>query len=833
MVSFENPLLLLLIIPVVAGAIYFVMKGGKRSLILSRMIVLSLLVVAIAGPYTFISEVTQEENPQLVIISDNTDSMQLFEKEVGDEMYESLTAKTPTTFIEIDGDRTPLGDAIMQYSTGDRQIVLVTDGNSNYGADLEEAFEVAKETDTTVYAIVPELMYNDLSVKVEGDKTAVQGNEYRFNLIIEQAEEEFTEYDFSVYADDILIRGGSRSQSERQNTLSVTHTFNTLGAHTLRVELDPKDEDFDSINNEFYKAIYVVPRPEIQYVTDETDAPLSEIVFNLYDASYSSGLKDLDTEKAVIIDNIPATRLSEQDVAKLTDFVSNGGGLVVVGGERSYEYGDYLNSSFETLLPVTSEPTEWRGGRNIVLLLDVSNSFGQGDVIGKTGETTSFPFFEDILGNAVKVIEDEDLRDSYAGVIAFGTDSKEISDGLIYLGSFSNVEFLSEEISKLTPSENFQTTGLDSSLEDAEDWLQNEVGTKDIIIISDGGIRDRYDESLIIAEELKKLDVNFYFVHIATTRQQDAYDVDDVAFAQKFIQNIEGSTKNYFYLEHGERANFDFDDNIEEQPEEDPEETASSWELFELNPTHFITDQTAVSANITGYNDVTPKPGADRIIVASNGKPVLTTWRYGLGRVVTITTDNGKGGTTLWSPQMYSGNNSQLVSASINWAIADPQVKEGAVVQGEDTWLGIPAALTLTMYDEGTPKLSYRGNDLELSLISQDTYEASIDPSTIGVHSVSGYPIAVNYGIEYRDVGVNEELEKYVVSSGGKVYAENEAKALLLSDARENSYKPRLTQVSQKMNYILAALLLFLLEVCLRRGREIIEANRKEKESEK
>lgn len=819
MVSFETPLLLLLIIPVIVGAIYFLMKGGRKSLIISRMIVLSLLVVALASPYTFISEVTQEENPQLVIISDNTDSMQIFEKDVGDEMYESLTAKTPTTFIEIDGDRTPLGDAIMQYSTGDRQIVLVTDGNSNYGADLEEAFEVAEETGTPVYAVTPELMYNDLSVKVEGDKTAVQGNEYRFNLVIEQAEEGLTEYDFAIYADETLIRDGSRSQSERKNTLSVTHTFNNLGAHTLRVELDPKNEDFDDINNVFYKAIYVVPRPKIQYVTDETDSPLSEIVFNLYDASYSSGLKDTESEKAVIIDNIPSTRFSEQDVTELKDFVTNGGGLVVVGGERSYEYGDFLNSSLETLLPVTSEPTEWRGGRDIILMLDVSPS------------TYAHGSLPDVLGNAIFIIENENLRDAYAGVIAFGSEGHDVSGGLKYLGVTSNVEELEDKISELTPATTSETF-LHEGLEIAEDWLQNEAGMMDVIIISDGGIEETYPESLEIAKELKEKGINLYFIHIKSPAPSQQ-DFDGTYFAKKLIEEVEGSDANYFYLEAGQRADFDFEEENPEQSEEQQNETLSSWELFEYNPSHFITDQTIVSANITGYNDVTPKAGADRIIVASNGKPVLTTWRYGLGRVVAITTDNGKGGASLWSPEMYSGNNSQLVSASINWAIADPQVKEGAVIQGEDTWLGIPASLILTMYDEGTPKLSYKGNDLEFSLIGQDTYETTIDPSTIGIHSVSGYPIAVNYGIEYHDVGVNEELEKYVVGSGGKVYTENEAKALLLSDARENSYKPRLTQVSQKMYYILAALLLFLLEVCLRRGREIIEANKKEKASEK
>jgi sulfur carrier protein ThiS len=156
-------------------------------------------------------------------------------------------------------------------------------------------------------------------------------------------------------------------------------------------------------------------------------------------------------------------------------------------------------------------------------------------------------------------------------------------------------------------------------------------------------------------------------------------------------------------------------------------------------------------------------------------------------------------------------------------------VKEGQVVEAADTWYGLPATLTVTMYDsDAVPRLSYEDKALELSLVGKNTYEAKIYPSKIGIEHVSGYPIAVNYGMEYRDVGINEELSALVTKTDGEVYSESEAKAFLLKAAR-NSYRSQLTQVSQKRYFILAALLLFLLEVCFRRGREIIEA-RREKE---
>ena len=178
---------------------------------------------------------------------------------------------------------------------------------------------------------------------------------------------------------------------------------------------------------------------------------------------------------------------------------------------------------------------------------------------------------------------------------------------------------------------------------------------------------------------------------------------------------------------------------------------------------------------------------------------------------------------------MYSGNNSKLTSSTMNWLIGNPQVEEGAVLEAEDTWFGTPAQLKLTMYDEGIPAIELEGKAIDLSLTGRNTYETTIDVGQIGVHRISGYPIAVNYALEYRDVGINPDLEMMIMANGGKTYTKSEAQALLLRDARENSQKLIRENVSQKIYFILAALILFLLEVIIRRLREIKEMKEQEK----
>ncbi|HWR25761.1 MAG TPA: hypothetical protein VN278_05940, partial [Methanosarcina sp.] len=224
---------------------------------------------------------------------------------------------------------------------------------------------------------------------------------------------------------------------------------------------------------------------------------------------------------------------------------------------------------------------------------------------------------------------------------------------------------------------------------------------------------------------------------------------------------------------------------------------------------------------ITGYNEVTPKAGAERLVITTTGKPVLTTWRFGLGRVAAFTTDNGQGETTRWASALYRGSNARLISGMTNWAIANPRAEEGAVVDSPDTWLGTSSDLTLVMYDEGIPQLKMDGNPLDLALTGRNTYETKVNPSSLGIHDISSYPLAVNYQLEYRDVGINKDIESLILATGGKVYTEKDARALLLKDARQNSIRQSDEPVSLKVYVLIAALILYLGEIIARRVKEM------------
>ncbi len=815
-VSLEHPEMLLLVIPVILAGFYL-LRNTKTKLVEWRMLVALLLVLALASPVSLVTNVVTEDNPSLVVVSDETGSMGIFEEGTGTELYEALTAKTPTTFIQLTGDKTSLGDAVLQYSGSGSQVVLVSDGNNNAGKDLTEALDFARETETPVYLVEPELEMNDLSVQVLGDKTVVVENENEFEILVSQASEERTSYFLKVYVDGELFQSRRFSQESREMSIPITRAFDTLGAHNLRVEIEPDGEDLNDINNEFYKALYVVPKPKITLVTDEPDAPLGQVLRNLYEVSVVNdypGADEIEDSKALVLDNRFINTLSEKEVKEIKTYVSDGNGLIVVGGESAYNYGNYLNSSLEALLPVISKPSEFKGGRNVVLMLDVSLSAYNHGTAGY------------IFGNAINIINDEELKDANVGVIIFGSSGEDISGGLVYLGLPQNRDILEEKIRALSEFKSGDDTLLAEGLYTAQDLLEEEEGELDIIIISDGGIginEQQFQEAVNAAKEIQDQGVNLYFIHIEPSGYYTGrIDPKGELYSQKLMDAI-GRGSYHYFIQQGVFLIPEFE-SIEKPPEDEEDEEQielDAYQLIEYSPDHFITRNVNVTGDITGYNDVTPKAGAERLIITVTGKPVLTTWRFGLGRVAALTTDNGEGGGRLWAPVLYSGENARLISGMTNWVIANPQAEEGAVLDGPDTWLGTPAELTLIMYEEGVPKLKMNGEPLDLALTGRNIYETTVSPDTNGLHDISGYPLAVNYPLEFRDVGINKEIEPLVLATGGNIYTPKEARALLLKDARQNSEREVQEPMSLKVYVLLAALLLYLSEIIVRRIREM------------
>jgi hypothetical protein len=472
---------------------------------------------------------------------------------------------------------------------------------------------------------------------------------------------------------------------------------------------------------------------------------------------------------------------------------------VVAGGDRSYDRGGYLDSEFEKILPVKSYPSEYYGRNDVVIVMDISGSMRDSEIISESG--VSFLDYE--KGLVITILGDKEFRDDYVGVVAFGGDAYVVSQ-LVYFGHEPTRESLKDTIRMIAPTGQL-TTPLEDGLSMAEEMLANSAGAKDVIILSDGNKID-YGSSLTIATRLKDKNVRLHFIHVMSSPTS-------VLSSYEKLADTVGAM--YYQTSYPKSININTDQPDAEPTPTPPPEEAGTYAVSVFDTNHFITRDLELSGTITGYNDVTPKLGAKRLVATGDGKPVVCAWRYGLGRVVSWSTDNGNE----WSSSLYTENNSQLISSTINWAIGDPRPEVGMVIEADDIFFGESSRITIT--SDTIPSLNFGGSSLDISRIAENTYTTEIDLGEQGVYYLSDYGIAVNYPLEYRDVGMNPDAEKTIQSYGGKVYNESEV-GMLLSDVRRKSVRTVCEPVDQKIPFILAALALFLLEVIGRRVREIM-----------
>ena len=799
-----HPYLLLLIIPVLAAAAYLIRKGHGKRLLITRAIVFALLIVSLASPYELVTRTTVDESPSVTVISDLTGSMALFENgtgervggsvggSVGDRVYDRLKSATPTRIHRITGNRSGIGDAIAGCARGNDNILLVSDCNNNYGLLLADTIAFVDGINTTVCAIRLTPQRNDLSVEIVGGKDVIVGSEQSFAIVVRQAMDgKETGYRLSIWVDGAKIDGIYEKpivQSGRENRIPISHTFDGVGSHTIKAEIAPTGEDYRSENNVFYKSVHVVPKPTILLMADPGhSSPLSQTLTELYETTTVSpgDLLDPGEYLAVVLDNLHANDLDKGEIERLRAYLRNGGGLVVVGGDRAYDRGGYYGSplGFEALLPVRSKESAGTGkNMGVVIVIDISGS------VGTTSGGGSALSMEKAL--AISILRGISAND-YVGVIAFNQNAHIVSP--LTRGLYKGA--IEEDIARLKHG---GQTQLDVAQNAAFGMLEGYSGAKSVIVISDGQTKNA-DSCISIAGGMADSGITTYTVGVGETTDES------------FMQSLaEAGGGIYYKPTESERLNVIFGD----KPKEPADTTKGDFSVVVLNPNHFISEGVMLSGSLTGYNTVTPKVGAQPLVTTSAGKPIVTAWMFGVGHVVSLATDDGSG----WSGVLYSGENAAIISRMVNWAVGDPRRNDEVVITGDDVHLGEPAVIEIR--SSTIPSMDLNGRGLELSQIDEDRYQASIPTEVPGLLDVSGYAIAVNYPLEFRDVGASTDLQDMLEVFGGGVYDED-AILPLLDNMRAQSTRTVQEQKDLRLWFLLAAMLIFLCDVAVRRLREI------------
>ena len=801
-----QPGVLIWLIPILTLFIFMLFKnfvpdlfGDKKEknrfriiLLITRVLIFLLLIFALAKPFGEVRTSTPG-NPKLTILVDNTTSMAVMNTEFVSELKENLEKEIPVSVkIMSSGMRSSLGDDMLAHLEKDTNLLLITDGNVNEGTNLGDVALLAANLNSTISAIQLDNQAKEAGVYITGSETAVAGVENTFYVHVVNLGSQQVQLKVSADNEIVINEFASKEVYSFQKKFSE-------GDHVIIAEVGAA-KDYLTDNNVFYKVVSVVKKPKILLVSNVAD-PVEQILNELYDVTKLNSIPDnVNDYYAVIINDMPS---SIQGVDKLADYIIDkqggyyGNGLFVIGGFDSFDRGDYKGSLLESYLPVTvGKAARKRGSSNIVISIDFSGTTGavyecrKPDGSCKGDEWTKVTSNVQDINKALAVSVINSLGpDNSVGATIFSDKSATVAD---IQPLFIIKKDLIDKISRIQqpPGQSYFYIGLSG----AYALLKDKPGTtNNIIIITDGqtGSSTVVQQTLDTAKTINARGVKVYVV--GTGRKVNEELLKDIASNGGGI---------YFPADQENKLRILFGE---------PEETkfGELFDLFIINPYHFITQGLELDANLYGFNQVIPKSSAQLLITTQHGEPALTVWNYGLGRVASLNVFSGNNNLG----DLMNKKNSILLTRITNWCIGDPQRKEPYYVIIPDSRINTISGVIVK--SDKYPS----AEGLTFTRTGENQYQSDFMPTAKGLNKILGKSFAVNYEKEYQYLGMSPGLEEVVAQSGGKFFKPTDTKGIA-SFVKSVSKRNKIERTTIVWPFLLIAAMIFLIEITIRKIRE-------------
>lgn len=762
-VAFDHPIVLLGI-PLAIPLLWLLVvrssqasETGRRkryAMFLSRLLVIGCLIGAAAGPHTVVAKQTPGE-PEVRLLVDESASMA-----VAPDVTQELAADIERHGVPVStatiatGNRSAIGDGVIANLRPGGSLVVMSDGRVTDGRDLAEAAELATSVNASISAVVVEPERTERFVRIVGPATTSVGVDNRFLVRVGGTALEDQQTEVTVAVDGTTVKS---TIIEGAGAVEFTQRFNRTGDHRIVTRIQATDAH--GANDVYYRTVQVVEQPKILYVSRGA-YPYREFLTQIYNVTTADSVPtDLSEYSAVVLQDVTASEAG--DIEVLQRFVIDGNGLVVVGGQRSYEAGEYADSTLGSMLPVRIGEAGISDEARIVLLIDISGSTADGMRVQKA-------IALDVL---------DQLGDQHnVGIVAFNSRAHRVAD---LSPMAQSRDELADKIRRLKSGGH---TGLGVGLKGAAELLGGSEGT--VILLSDGIAQEA--PAVRAARSLGEQNIRVISIAVGGRINEDLL---------RRVASVSGGT--YLRADQTSRLRLTFGD---------AERRFSAATLTVVDTSHFITAGVTLTTALSRTNKVAVKEGADYLVASGSGTPVVTAWRYGLGRVVAITAydDQGELGGLLAQPD------SRLLSRASNWAIGDPRRKQAGVVAIPDTAVGEPTTVR------------YRGDSrpdapsLRFVQSNPGVYEASLVPQTQGFNQLLSAEYAVNYPREFGGYGMDPALRQAVATSDGQVFTPDESEAIAEFARREAT---QIREVRQDWDWVLlvAALVTYLIEVATRR----------------
>ncbi len=303
--------------------------------------------------------------------------------------------------VELGRDGTDIASAIRRALAevppdSAARIVVVSDGVATRG-DAIEAAAAAVAADVPV-DVVPLDQRAVPDVRVVGVRMPSRANEGEaLDLRIVTSSSALAEIEVRVYRDDELIRRGRAKVAEGEDVLVLREEAPGPGLHRYDVKVTALDPKLDQAPEDNEGSAFVRIRGPASVLVMEGDPPVAAaLVRSLQSAAFQthtvgpsgvpSDVAGLAAYDVIFLSDIPAHDLSPTQLQALATYVRDlGGGLVLMGGDRSMGPGGYGKTPVEEVSPVSFDLKQERRRASLaeIIAIDYSGSMGM-SVGGKT-----------------------------------------------------------------------------------------------------------------------------------------------------------------------------------------------------------------------------------------------------------------------------------------------------------------------------------------------------------------------------------------------------------------------------------------------------------------
>ncbi len=508
---------------------------------------------------------------------------------------------------------------------GTNRILLISDGNQNLKQAEEIAF-LAKSLNIQIFSLSLESQQEKNEVRIEGIETpSLVALQSPFEVHIRVVSAKESEGDLILLRNGELIANHTIPLLPGKNVFRLIDVVHTPGIYSYKAVINPK-EDVVYQNNEGLSFTSAIRKSGVLYLS-ESGASKVPLVIALREQGFHldvlkvqdlpASMNDIIDYKAIILDNVPSTQLSEQDMENLEKFVKDvGGGLLMIGGPQSFGAGEYRKTPVERALPVLMDPpTELvYSSLSIIFVIDKSTSMVKNLGSQKKLEAAKIAVF-----SAVELLNPKDM----VGVIAFDANYQ----WTVPFTSAKNRKTIARSLLSLKADGG---TKLFQGLQEAIATIQTHASIKKhVIILSDGEIFDA-------ATEKERLNT------LLNTAVEKEITISTVAVGEdanySFMKNMadRGKGRSYRTNDAGNIPRIFVDEIkivsrkviLEEELQPELEHYSDFMEGYEDSD----------FPPVLGMDITYPKPEATIQLKTREG-PLLVTKRYGLGKSLAFTSD--------------------------------------------------------------------------------------------------------------------------------------------------------------------------------------------------